>query len=287
MICIQLFGSFVKVAVIQLNIVQGDIEHNLSNAIKRIIDAAHNGAELICLPEAFATGINFMQLHNVAEYPKDSKVLRTIVDLARKFHVSIVFGLIEKDENGEIFDSVFVVNDEGIIDGTYRRRILWYGEANFISRGSLNYPYINTKFGKVGIIVGYELFFPEACRRYYEEEVDLIICVANIFNKLSDKARALLRARAIENQCYFIFASSIGIHTLVNDIYMGKSGIYCDQSLLPNRLASYKEGDVFIINETQNREIILYGKLYLKSIRDSGDRYFSKDFKASLENIRD
>ena len=68
---------------------------------------------------------------------------------------------------------------------------------------------------------------------------------------------------------------------------MGKSGIYCDQSLLPNRLASYKEGDVFIINETQNREIILYGKLYLKSIRDSGDRYFSKDFKASLENIRD
>lgn len=281
---IQLLNKYIKVAVIQMNIVQGDIAYNLGNAVKKVEEAANNGSDFICLPEAFATGVNFMQLHNTAQSVQDSEILNTMKELAMKHKVTIVFGMIERDGDSRIFDSAFVVNDKGEIDGKYRRRVLWYGETSFIDGFTEEPMLIETKFGKIGIIIGYEIFFPETCRKYYENNVAMIVCIANIFKSLAEKTVVLLRARAVENQCYFLFVSSIGTHTLVSDTYMGRSAITCDKSLLLSRLVNTKEVDALTLVQAENREDILYTKLYLNALRDSKDRYFAKDYDAYKRN---
>lgn len=280
MTVIQLLNKSIKAAVIQMNIVQGDIAYNLANAVKKTEEAAGNGADMICLPEAFATGVNFMQLHHIAQSVEDSEILNTMKELAKKLQVTIIFGMVEREGESKIYDSAFVVNDNGEIDGKYRRRVLWYGETSFVESSNEELECIETKFGKIGIIIGYEIFFPELCKKYYEENVVMIVCVANIFKSLAEKTAILPKARAVENQCYFLFTSSIGTHTLVSDTYMGRSAIICDKSLLPRRLVNLKEGDALVIAETKNMEDILYSKLYLNALRDSKDRYFLKDFQA-------
>lgn len=267
-----------------MNIVQGDIVYNLNNAAEKIEEAARKGAMLICLPEAFATGINFMQLHNIAQSVENSEILDKMKKLAKKHQVSIIFGMIECEGESQIYDSAFLINEEGNIVGKYRRRVLWYGETSFLESSNEEPMCIETKFGKIGIIIGYEIFFPQLCEKYYEEKVVMIVCIANIFRSLADKVAVILRARAVENQCYFLFSSSIGTHTLVNDTYMGRSAIVCDKSLFPKRLVVLKEEDMFTIAEAKNTEEILYSKLYLNALRDSKERYFVKDYQAYQVN---
>lgn len=285
MYIIALINKGIKTAVIQMNIVQGDIPYNLSNAVQKIKDAAANGAELVCLPEAFATGMNFMQLHNIAQPIGNSEIVSTLCELANSNHIYIIGGFIEKEESGHIFDTAIVIDDEGKIAGKYRRRLLWSGETTFLT-GSNDYcTYIDTKIGRIGIIIGYELFFPQLCKEYFDSKVDVIVCIANIFTSLRDKANALVRARAVENQCYFLFSSSIGTHTLVSDTYMGCSTIACDKTLLPKRLINTKAEDPICLVKTENREDIIYNKLYISALRDSKERYFKKDYDVYKKNM--
>ncbi|MFF2910170.1 carbon-nitrogen hydrolase family protein [Paenibacillus sp. NPDC057934] len=274
-----LLSRSAKVAVIQMNIIQGDVHTNLDCAVSKIESAVKLGAELICLPEAFATGINFMQLHKVAEHLASSVIVQTISDLARAHKVYIIAGIIERSEKDEIFDTAIVINPDGHIEHRYRRRVLWSGEIHFLEASSEQVTYFDTKFGRIGLIIGYELFFPSLCTDYFTNNVVMIVCLANIFSSLKSIVPAICQARAYENQCYFVFASSIGTHTLVNDSYMGGSSIFCNSTLLPKRLV-FKIGTSENVSVTAgNHEDILCENLHLDSLKSSKERFFRGDFE--------
>lgn len=213
-------GPVVKVAVIQLCILHNQTEKNLEAALKLVREAAQGGANIICLPAAFATGINFPSLKRDAQ-SADGPIVTTVRALAAALGAAIVFGLLEREGN-DIYDAAFYIDESGAIAGSYRRNSIWDGERAYISRGAPA-PLIETRHGKIGLLVSYDVRFPEACRTYFAENADIIICVASLFHIYGFAVESLCRARAADNSCYFVFASCVGENGFAMLEYMGGS----------------------------------------------------------------
>jgi len=272
-----------RIAVAQMNILQSNKEWNLQQARKFIEQAASDGVELVCLPEAFATGVNFMDLHKMAEGIPDGVIFHTLVDLATINKIHIVAGIVEKDEHGRIFDSAVIISDKGALLGKYQRRFLWTGENNYFSQGMPMYC-INSNIGRIGLLVGYDIFFPEACHNYFLDDVDLLICVANVFEELSNSAQQLCRARSIENHCYFIFTSGIGEHNLINKKYMGVSMITCDPYYITKQLKRKQSIDMDILCKAGTSEVLLSRDIYIEEMKKYKKKVpFLSDLKSALE----
>ena len=215
-------GKATHIAVAQMNVHQDEITHNLAVAGEMIEAAASRGANLICLPATFATGLNFPSLNRMAQSTED-EIVSFLKEKADTCGVYLCAGLLEKQGN-EVFDSAVLINDKGELLGSYQRTCLWEGERDFISNGKPQHV-INTPLGKIGLLVSYDLRFPEACRNYFSENVDIIICVASLFAKFSHPVASICRARAADNGCCLVFASSIGNSRLAMMDYMGRSMI--------------------------------------------------------------
>lgn len=251
-------GKADKIAVIQYKIIQDDKEYNIKQAIELVQKAIINGANLICLPQTFATGMNFPSVGRMAE-DETGFIMNTMQALALKNKVSIVFGMLEKD-NKNIYDSAFILNKDGNIIGKYRRLSLLAEEHEFLDKGSAG-QVIDTEFGKIGLLLGYDIRFPASCLKYFTNQVTTIICMSNMFIEYGFPVETICRARASDNVCYFVFVSCLGMHKYVNTIYMGRSMVI-DGTI--EHLNNDTNAD--IIAKAGTEETILYADLYFKKM---------------------
>jgi deaminated glutathione amidase len=215
-------GKATNIAVVQFEVLSDARDENLETA-SSLIHAAHGqGANFVCLPAAFATGLNFPSIRKVAE-PLDGKIVDSLRELASRLGIVICAGLLERSGK-DVFDSAVLVGSDGSLGGCYRRSCLWEGETDHLSCGTGG-QVIETELGRVGLLVSYDLRFPEACRQYFRNQADIIVCVAALFTKFSFPVETLCRARAADNTCFFVFASSLGTSRLAMMDYMGRSMI--------------------------------------------------------------
>lgn len=274
--------KLVKLAVIQMKVFN-EKHLNLECAFRFINEAIEQGARIICLPQAFATGISWIDLKNTAEEIPEGNLFRLLQKKADAAGIYIAAGILEKDEE-DIFDSAILLNPEGKLLGKYRRRFLWEGEIDFISRGKES-KCICTPMGKIGFIIGYDINFPEACREYFKQQVDLLICVATIFDDFSYPTEYICRVRAMENHCYFAFASGLGEHELANKKYMGRSLIACDPIFLLKQVHGCQTPDRDILCKAEKNEGILIQELLLEELKKfrKGIPHY-KDLDVTLKN---
>lgn len=270
----SIFGATTRIAVVQSQIDEGASEANYAAAIAGMREAAASGAELICLPAAFATGLNLPRIRETAQ-PLDGPIVQALAREARALRAIIVAGVLERD-GGDIYDSVVVVGSGGEMLGRYRRISLWEGERDFISRGS-GQSVVATPLGKVGLLVSYDLRFPEACRTYFVQGVDLIVCVANLFTEFGHCVEALCRARAADNTCALAFASAVGSSRLSGMELMGRS-LIVDGTLMA--CDCNRERD--ILARAERRPQLLAAELPTRSIRRAVKKLpYLQDLRAS------
>jgi deaminated glutathione amidase len=247
------------VALVQMPIVHSAKEVNLQTARHLIEEAARNCASLICLPQAFATGINLPDLRDLAEQIPEGPVAQFLIESAKRFGAYIIAGVLEK-EGREVYDSVVLITPKGQVEGKYRRLFLWQNEKDFITRGSpINC--IQTELGKIGLIAGYDINFPESCRHYFRARADMIVCVANVLGKVGLPVQAFCRARAAENHCYFLFCSGLGEHPFAGSRYLGKSGITCDPLFLAYEIGQDFLPEAEVVCQADDREQVLVADL--------------------------
>ncbi|NQT27169.1 carbon-nitrogen hydrolase family protein [candidate division KSB1 bacterium] len=103
-----------KLAIIQMTVVGGDRDINLTHASKRIAEAATNGAQIILLPEAMDLGWTDPSALTDAEPIPNGKTSKFLVQMAMQHHIYICSGLIEKDEN-TVYNSAVLINPAGEI----------------------------------------------------------------------------------------------------------------------------------------------------------------------------
>ncbi len=213
-------NGIIKIAGIQM--ASGpNVAANLSEAEKLIQIAAEQGAKMIALPEYFAImGLKDTDKVLVAEQAGKGPIQQFLADSAKKYAVWIIGGSIPivSDTPGKIRNTCYVFDDQGRQVARYDKIHLFgldlgaehYHEEKTIQAGD-QVVVVNTPFAKVGLSICYDLRFPELYRSM--GNVDLIVIPA-AFTETTGKAHweTLVRARAIENQCYVLTSAQGGYH---------------------------------------------------------------------------
>lgn len=255
--------EFLKVAVIQGNVQVNMYEENLNIALKKIDQCAKDGAKLICLPEAFATSLDLPRVKSDAQ-SIDGEICTRLCESAKRNNVFIIGGFLE-EEAENVYSTAVLISDTGIIIGKYRRKYIYKLEQHFIKAGDSTII-VETKIGKIGLILGYDINFPEITREMFKQRVDIIACPLQVPFIFKEPTRQLAVARATENSCYFILASSSGKNTLARIKYMGGSLIAQNSVGLEVFSTDYVK-QKGILASAENDEEIIYAKLNMTKLR--------------------
>ena len=203
------------------------VQANLDSAHRLILQAAAQGAKLVVLPEFFCLmGQRDTDKVGVKESPGDGPIQRFLADTAREANVWLIGGTIPlaSPEPRRIWNACLVHQPDGTLAARYDKVHLFglrRGEEKFDESATIVpgrtpvvydvKPAVGERAWRVGLSVCYDLRFPE----YYRAlgTVDLIV-VPSAFTYGTGQAHweILLRARAIENQCYVLAPAQGGLH---------------------------------------------------------------------------
>lgn len=198
-----------------------DWQQNLARAGALVDQAAAGGATLVTLPEYFCLmGRQEQDKVALAETPGDGPLQAALAEMARRNRVWLVGGTVPlvSPEAGKVRNSCLVFDPDGRQAARYDKIHLFgfsglgesYCEANTITPGSESVA-LDTPLGRLALGVCYDLRFPELFRRL--APFDLLVLPA-AFTAITGEAHweVLLRARAIENQCFVIAPAQGGRH---------------------------------------------------------------------------
>ena len=156
--------SEVRVAVVQFDPQVGTQNRpgNLKNSLELALQAVRRGANLIVLPELANTGYLFANRQDAfdhAEPVPDGPSTRAWIDFAVQHQVYLVAGLAERDDM-QLFDTAVLLGPDGFI-GMYRKAHLWNQEKLWFSPGDLGFPVFETPIGRIGLLICWDIWFPE------------------------------------------------------------------------------------------------------------------------------
>ena len=169
------------IAVCQLSLAVGDIEGNLATAADAVGQAAEAGAGLVVLPELCDSGYVFAdaaEARGLASPAGDSRTLRQWHDLAQASQTVIVGGFCELAPDGRLFNSAAMVDASGT-RVVYRKAHLWDKEKQVFTPGAGPPPVVTLPIGRVGVLICYDLEFPEWVRQVALTGADLIAAPVN------------------------------------------------------------------------------------------------------------
>ncbi|NWF68443.1 MAG: carbon-nitrogen family hydrolase [Chloroflexi bacterium] len=192
-----------------MNIALGDVNKNYVNAEKLVTEAARRGSQLVVLPELWSTGYALEQAKELSS-PLNTGMFQQLTTLATQNKISIVGSLLEK-RGLEVANSAAFFAPNGRTMGVYRKIHLFrlMEEDKWLQPGSSPLT-MDLPWGNTGIAICYDLRFPELFRRYAVEGAKVIVIPAEWPLQRIEHWRALLIARAIENQCYMIACNACG-----------------------------------------------------------------------------
>lgn len=174
-------AALVKCAAVQFDMQVGleNKEKNVAATLRHIDDAAGAGAQLIVLPEMASTGYSFdtrEEAYAHAETVPDGPTCRAWKEAASHHNAHIVAGIVEID-GVHLYDTAVLIGPDGYI-GRYRKTHLWNREKLLFSTGA-EYPVFDTRIGRIGLLICWDIWFPEVPRILAAQGADLICSVNN------------------------------------------------------------------------------------------------------------
>jgi predicted amidohydrolase len=172
--------SSVRIACCQLS---PDVERPAGNpALARaaIAQAISGGAEIVVLPELSNSGYIFTAPGEVeaAAVSRDGELLRGWSEEARRGDALVIGGFCERAPDGTIYNSSALLDGDGVL-AVYRKLHLWGEEARWFSAGEEPAPVVDTRYGRIGLAVCYDLEFPELTRGLALQGAEVIALPAN------------------------------------------------------------------------------------------------------------
>jgi len=215
-----------KIAVIQFK-ASTDKSQNLRRIVDFINKSASRGAELCAFPEFMMFYTTLQQspreLASQAE-TIDGNFVRTIASAARKNAIEVIGTIYEKSKKkNRVYDTSFLIDKSGILRSTYRKIHLYdalgFKESKKLQPGSKISAPTKTSIGKLGMLICYDLRFPEMSRVLASSGSEILVAPsAWVKGKMKEEHWLTInKTRAMENGCYVIAPDQVG------NIYCGRS----------------------------------------------------------------
>lgn len=154
---------------------------NVDDMLERGAQAVGEGADVLVYPELATSGYMFVDKDEALGAARDfiaEDCLARITAFCGEHDVLCIFGYPELGDHGSLYNSAMLVGPQGQV-GNYRKIHLWNLENEIFSPGDLGYPVFDTDVGKIGILVCYDIWFPEAVRSLVLAGADLIALPTN------------------------------------------------------------------------------------------------------------
>lgn len=257
----------VKVAATQMKI-SWDINNNIAKAKKMIEVCAKKGANIVLLQELFKTPY-FCQTENydyfsLAEEEHSSTLIKEFQKIAKENKVVLPISFFEQASNN-YFNSLVVIDADGSNLGLYRKTHIptgmCYEEKFYFSPGDTGYKVFNTKFGKIGIGICWDQWFPETARILTLQGAELLLFPTAIGSEPILPQDSMLhwqnvmRGHAAANIIPVIASNRVGIETQENSTmtFYGSSFISGPDGEVIRSLNREEEG--YLIEEFDLSEI--------------------------------
>ena len=214
-----------KIACAQMDVHLGDSAYNYAHALELVRKAAAAGADTVLLPETF--NIGFFPRENLAELadPDGEIVKMAFGALAAELHINLIAGSVVTNRGGQVYNTSYVFDRGGTCVASYDKTHLFtpMGEHEYFTPGDALCTF--TLDGvKCGLIVCYDLRFPELTRSLALQDIELLFVPAEWPGIRRAHWQTLNRARAIENQIFLACCNGCG--TAGETVYGGNSAVY-------------------------------------------------------------
>ncbi len=221
--------SVVKIACCQIEPTIGEKEKNVEKTLRFAREAACSGADIILLPELVNTGYIFStreEAFKLAEVVPGGETTKKWEEFAEDQGVYLAAGIAER-EGHRLYNSSVLIGPEGFI-GSYRKLHLWNREKFFFEPGNLGLQVYHTPIGRMGMIICYDMWFPELIRIHALQGVDLVLNVTNwVSGSQEDKdsrvTEAVCVAQAHLSSVFMAAADRIGVER--GQTFLGRSMI--------------------------------------------------------------
>ena len=200
--------KIIKAAAVQFTIALGDVDSNMAHVTAALRRLAQQGVELVVLPEMWSCGFDYRELNRHAQ--RTPELVAQLTALSRELSMVIV-GSLPEAHGDKVFNTAYLL-DRGTLAGSYRKLHLFslMGEDRSLDSGD-SILVAQTSVGKIGVMICYDLRFPELARRLAVEGADIIVVPGEWPKPRDEHWRILLLARAIENQLFVIAANCCGV----------------------------------------------------------------------------
>jgi predicted amidohydrolase len=207
----------ITVATVQMRPKLGESEENLvkmSETISKI--ASQQRVDLIVFPElitsGYELGLRFTELAQRVPGP----TINLLAQRANEYGVFIAFGMVTKEKvESVLYNSAVLIGPDGELLDVYNK-IHLRGEERMAFREGYKLPVIPTEIGNIGLMVGYDLAFPEVARSLALDGAEIVCVMANWEAADIDEWKTYVRARAYENAYFMAAANRVGEDVTLN-----------------------------------------------------------------------
>lgn len=195
-----------RITLVQSDIVWEERDANLRH-FGDLVGRVAGESDLVVLPETFSTGFS-VHATRLAE-TTDAETMQTVRSWSKEFRVAVCGSFISTDGSGRIYNRGFFITPEGDARFYDKRHLFRMGEEHDNFSAGSSSEIISFLGWNIRLIICYDLRFPVWIRNR-RNEYDLLLCVANWPASRNEVWSTLLKARALENQCYVCGVNRIG-----------------------------------------------------------------------------
>lgn len=223
----------VKVASVQLDVVYGNVAASVSKVCRWIDKAAEENVDIVLFPEFILSGAYYglcskSLAYKIAE-PIPGPSTNKIGKKAKEHKINIIVGIAERGRLGVIYDSAVLFGRDGGVLGVYRKTHLYPPTEYVYAPGSM-LPVFQTDLGKIGILICYDLEFPEPARVLALQGAEIIFhLVANWPQSVPSPPSRIYEtsfaSRAVENRIPIVISNRVGFDPDLKSSFNGLSRI--------------------------------------------------------------
>jgi predicted amidohydrolase len=268
-----------KLTLAQPSPILGNKEKNL-----KIIEKTVSGSDsdLVVFAELFLTGYMIRDnLTKMAE-PLSGNSVKQVAKIAKEYGTHIIFGMPEHSEDiaGQFYNSAVLVYPDERVERYRKMHLANFGpfeEHLYFGVGS-DLPVFETKFGKLGMLICFDCFFPELSKIYALKGADLLVCISASPSTTRIYFEKIIVSRAIENTVFFTYTNLVG--TELNMVYWGGNTVVGPRGDIKAKGELFKEDNIHC--ELDFRDLVT-AREFRPTIRDTRPELFF-EIKKLLEN---
>jgi len=200
----------VRIALIQMKVVYGEPQTNLKAAGAKIREACEHDPDILVLPEMWNAGYALTDIADTAD-KNGSPCAQTVAGWAREYAVNIVGGSVADRRDGKTYNTSYIFDKNGSEAAVYSKTHLFglMDEGSYLTPGTERAQFMLDGV-KCGVIICYDLRFPELSRALALEGIKILFVPAQWPRPRMHPWRTLLQARAIENQFFVAGVNCVG-----------------------------------------------------------------------------